>query len=190
MSRCPWPGDDPAMIAYHDEEWGVPVHDDHKWFEFIILDAFQAGLSWKCVLHKRAAFREAFAGFDPERVAAFTPEDCDAFAQNPGIIRNRAKIKAAVTNAQAFLRIREEFGSFDAFIWRFTDNKMRINHWNDLSRIPARTEESDRLSAELTRRGFKFVGSVICYSFMQAAGMVNDHLVDCPRWKEVQEPPR
>lgn len=186
MNRCPWPGDDPMMIAYHDREWGVPLHDDRALFEFLVLDAFQAGLSWKSVLHKRDAFRVAFAGFDPEQVARFSGTDIERLLRNPGIIRNRAKVRSTVSNARAFLNIRDESGSFDRFIWRFTDGKTLVNGWERLSEVPARSEESDRMARELVQRGFKFVGSVICYAFMQAVGMVNDHLVTCPRWVEVQ----
>jgi DNA-3-methyladenine glycosylase I len=186
MSRCPWPGDDQLMISYHDVEWGVPLHDDRALFEFLVLDGFQAGLSWKSVLHKRDAFRRAFEGFDPEAVVRFSETDLERLLQNPEIIRNRAKVRAAVTNARAFLEVREEFGSFDRFIWGYTRGAPLINRWEDLSQIPSRSEESDQMSRELIHRGFKFAGSVICYAFMQAAGMVNDHLVSCPRWAEVQ----
>ncbi len=187
MSRCPWPGDDRLMISYHDLEWGVPLHDDRALFEFLVLDGFQAGLSWKSVLHKRDAFRRAFGGFEPELVARFSETDLERLLQDPGIIRNRAKVRAAVTNAGAFLEARDEFGSFDRFIWRFTGGRPLVNRWEALSQVPARSEESDRMAGELAQRGFKFVGGVICYAFMQATGMVNDHLVTCPRWAEVQD---
>ena len=187
MSRCPWPGNDRLLISYHDVEWGVPLHDDRTLFEFLVLDGFQAGLSWKSVLHKRDAFRRAFGGFDPEFVVRFSETDFEQLLQNPEIIRNRAKVRAAVTNARAFLEVRDEFGSFNRFIWRFTRGAPLINRWEALSQVPARSEESDRMARELVQRGFKFVGSVICYAFMQATGMVNDHLVTCPRWAEVQD---
>jgi DNA-3-methyladenine glycosylase I len=187
MSRCPWPGNDRLLISYHDVEWGVPLHDDRALFEFLVLDGFQAGLSWKSVLHKRDAFRRAFGGFDPEFVVRFSETDLEQLLQNPEIIRNRAKVRAAVTNARAFLEVRDEFGSFNRFIWRFTRGAPLINRWGALSQVPARSEESDRMARELVQRGFKFVGSVICYAFMQATGMVNDHLVTCPRWAEVQD---
>ncbi len=187
MSRCPWPGDDRLMISDHDKEWGVPLHDDRALFEFLVLDGFQAGLSWKSVLHKRDAFRRAFDGFDPEAVVRFSETDLQRLLQNPEIIRNRAKVRAAVTNARAFLEARDEFGSFDRFIWGYTGGAPLINRWKALPQIPARSEESDRMARDLIQRGFKFVGSVICYAFMQATGMVNDHLITCPRWAEVQE---
>jgi DNA-3-methyladenine glycosylase I len=175
------------MIAYHDIEWGVPLHDDRTLFEFLVLDGFQAGLSWKSVLYKRDAFRRAFRGFDPEVVARFSEDHLGRLLQDPGIIRNQAKVRSAVTNARAFLDVRQEFGGFDRFVWNLAGGAPRINRWETLSQIPARTEESDRMSGELVRRGFKFTGGVICYAFMQATGMVNDHLVSCPRWAEVQK---
>ncbi len=187
MNRCPWPGNDRLLISYHDVEWGVPLHDDRALFEFLVLDGFQAGLSWKSVLHKRDAFRRAFGGFDPEFVVRFSEDHLEQLLQNPEIIRNRAKVRAAVTNARAFLEVRDELGSFNRFIWRFTRGAPLINRWEALSQVPARSEESDRMARELVQRGFKFVGSVICYAFMQATGMVNDHLVTCPRWAEVQD---
>ncbi len=186
MSRCPWPGNDQALISYHDSEWGIPLHDDRALFEFLVLDGFQAGLSWKSVLHKRDAFRRAFGGFDPELVVRFSEDHLERLLQNPEIIRNRAKVRAAVTNARAFLAVRDECGSFDRFIWRFTGGRPLVNQWETQSHVPARSAESDRMARELVQRGFKFVGSVICYAFMQATGMVNDHLVTCPRWAEVQ----
>jgi DNA-3-methyladenine glycosylase I len=187
MSRCPWPGNDELMISYHDLEWGVPLHDDRALFEFLVLDGFQAGLSWRSVLRKRDAFRRGFAGFDAEIVARFSENDVERLLQDAGIIRNRAKVRSAVTNAQAFLKVRDEFGSFERFIWKFTGGLPLVNHWEALSQVPARSAESDNMSRELVQRGFKFAGSVICYAFMQAAGMVNDHLVTCPRWAEVQK---
>ena len=188
MTRRCWPAlnADPAMIAYHDLEWGVPLHDDRKLHEFIVLDAFQAGLSWAIVLKKREAFRESFDNFDPERMARFTARRVETLTRNPAIIRNRLKLKAAVTNARAFLAVQHEFGSFDSFIWQFTGRKTKQNRWKTLKELPARTRESDRMSDALYDRGFKFVGSTICYAFMQAAGMVNDHLVVCDRHAELK----
>ncbi|MBI4502141.1 MAG: DNA-3-methyladenine glycosylase I [Gemmatimonadetes bacterium] len=186
IRRC-WPAidADPAMLAYHDREWGVPVHDDRKLNEFMVLDAFQAGLSWAIVLKKREAFRDAFDNFEPDRMARFTPARIQRLVKNPGIIRNRLKIAASVTNARAFLDIQEEVGSFDAFIWQFVGGRTRHNRWKTLQQLPARSRESDRMSEALYGRGFKFVGSTICYAFMQAAGMVNDHLVGCYRHAEL-----
>ncbi len=178
---CEWPGDDPLMIRYHDEEWGVPVHDDRKWFEFILLDAFQAGLSWKTVLHKRAAFHRVFYGFDPQRVAGMSKIAIEAAMLNPAIIRNRLKIRAAVNNARAFLHLQETHGSFDNYIWAFTDGRIIQNQWRTPEAVPARTDLSDTVSKALKQDGFTFVGSTICYSFLQAAGVVNDHLVKCFR---------
>lgn len=185
MNRCTWPGDDELMIAYHDEEWGVPVYDDHKWFEYIVLDSFQAGLSWKIVLHKREGFRQAFANFEAEKVAQFTEAQMEALREDKSIIRNKLKIKATVTNAQAFLRIQKEFGSFNNYIWKFVDDKPLINYFKSMKELPAKTELSDQLSKDLYARGFKFVGSTICYAFMQAAGLVNDHSTDCFRHQEI-----
>lgn len=186
-TRCWWPkADDPQMIAYHDDEWGVPVHDDRKLFEFLVLDAFQAGLSWAVVLHKREAFRRAFADFDAERVVRFTPRRIARLATDAAIIRNRQKIQATVANARAFLAVREAHGSFDRFIWGFVDGVPKQNRWRTLKQVPARTKLSDAMSAALKREGFSFVGSTICYAFMQAAGLVNDHLVRCFRHTEVR----
>lgn len=186
MKRCDWPGNDALMIKYHDEEWGVPVHNDQKLFEFLVLDAFQAGLSWKTILHKRENFRKAFDQFDYRIIANYGESKKNELIQNTGIIRNRLKIESTVTNARAFLDVQKEFGSFDAYIWQFTGGEILVNHWKSLSEIPAKTAESDAMSKALLKRGFKFVGSTICYAFMQAAGMVNDHLVDCCRYKEVR----
>ncbi|MCU0370973.1 MAG: DNA-3-methyladenine glycosylase I [Bacteroidales bacterium] len=183
-SRCGWIADE-LMQKYHDEEWGVPLHDDRKLFEFMVLDAFQAGLSWKTILNKRENFRNAFDDFDPEKIAAYDDRQYEKLLNDAGIIRNRAKINATISNARAFIKVREEFGSFDHYIWSFVDYKPVVNNWQSLSDLPAKTELSDRMSKDLTRRGFKFVGSTICYAFMQAAGMVNDHVVDCFRHKEV-----
>jgi len=186
-NRCPWPADDALMIHYHDTEWGVPVHDDRKLFEFLVLDAFQAGLSWKTILHKREAFRLAFDNFNPKKIATYGDEKIEKLLQNAGIIRNKLKILSTIKNARNFLLIQKEFGSFDTFIWQFTGGKMKLNKCKTLADIAAKSPESDAMSLELKKRGFTFVGSTICYAFMQAAGMVNDHLVSCPRYKEVQE---
>lgn len=179
--RCAWPQGDPLMLRYHDEEWGVPVHDDRKHFEFLILEGAQAGLSWRTVLHKRAAYRKAFANFDPRRVARFDARQVKMLLKNAGIIRNRLKIEAAISNARAFLAVQKEFGSFDKYVWRFVGGRPIVNRWTALKQLPARTKESDELSADLKKRGFRFVGSTIVYAHMQAAGMVNDHLVACFR---------
>ncbi|MEW5806082.1 MAG: DNA-3-methyladenine glycosylase I [Acidobacteriota bacterium] len=186
VSRCPWPADDLLMIAYHDTEWGVPLHDDLRLFEFMVLDTFQAGLNWKTILHKRDSFRNSFAGFDPARVARFNNTKIARLLQDIRIIRNRLKIEATVRNARAFLQIQEEFGSFDDYLWAFVDGKPRINRWKTLRQIPANTLLSDALSKDLKRRGFSFIGSTICYAFMQAAGLVNDHLISCFRHAELE----
>jgi len=183
--RCGWMGDDERMLRYHDEEWGVPVHDDRKWFEYLILDAFQAGLSWKTVLHKREGFRKVFLGFDPTRVARMTARQLEAARGNPAIIRNRLKIEATVKNARAFLAAQEQYGTFDAWIWSFTDGRVVRNRWRRLEEIPASAPLSDRVSKALKQAGFSFVGTTICYAFLQAGGIVNDHLVKCYRHKEV-----
>jgi DNA-3-methyladenine glycosylase I len=174
------------MAAYHDEEWGVPLHDDRKLFEYIVLDAFQAGLSWAIVLNKRDGFRRAFAGFDPQKIARFTESDVERLVADTSIIRNRQKIMAAVANARAFLELQTRHGSFDSYIWQFVGGSPLVNRWKTLQDLPARTPESDEMSRTLRAEGFKFVGSTICYAFMQAAGMVNDHIVSCYRWEEVQ----
>ena len=173
------------MIAYHDEEWGVPLHDDRKLFEFLVLDGFQAGLSWSTVLKKRENFRKAFDGFDAEKIARYTRRKTDRLLQDPGIIRNRLKVHAAVSNAQAFLELREQEGSFDGFIWQFVGGRPKANKWKTLRQIPAKTKQSDAMTKALKERGFRFGGSTICYAFMQAAGMVNDHVVGCFRYDEV-----
>jgi len=185
--RCEWPTDDELMLRYHDTEWGVPVHDDRKHFEFIVLDSFQAGLSWSTILKKRENFRQAFDGFDPSRIAKYGEKKVAGLLQDSGIIRNRAKIRCTISNAAAFMKIQEEFGSFDKYIWRFTGAKTKNNRWKALKEVPAHTRESDMMSADLKRRGFKFVGSTICYAYMQAAGMVNDHVIGCYRYREVRE---
>lgn len=183
VSRCAWCLGAPEYIRYHDEEWGRPVYDDRKLFEFLILESAQAGLSWLTILRKRDGYRNAFADFDPVRVSQFTDEDVEQLMQNSGIIRNRGKILAAIGNARLFLDIQKEFGSFSDYIWGFLpDKKPIINYWEDLSQVPARTELSDRISAALKKRGFKFFGSTICYAHMQATGMVNDHVAECWLW--------
>jgi DNA-3-methyladenine glycosylase I len=182
MKRCEW-ARTPNGIAYHDKEWGVPVHDDRTLFEFLILEGAQAGLSWETILNKRAAYRKAFADFDPARVARFTPARVQRLMAEPGIVRNRLKIASAVTNAKAFLVVQKEFGSFDEYLWRFVGGAPKVNQRRTPKDVPARTAESDALSRDLQQRGFKFVGSTICYAFMQAVGMVNDHTTDCFRYK-------
>jgi DNA-3-methyladenine glycosylase I len=187
IRRCAWvSGADPLMLEYHDREWGVPVHDDRKHFEFLVLEAAQAGLSWAIVLKKREGYRRAFAGFDPGKVARFNSRQIEKLVANPEIIRNRMKIEAAVRNAQAFLEVQEEFGSFDSYCWRFVDGRPKQNRWKVMGEIPATSPESDAFSKDLKRRGFGFVGSTIVYAHMQAVGMVNDHLADCFRYREVQ----
>lgn len=186
-SRCGWCGADPLYVRYHDEEWGVPVHDDRKLFEFLVLESAQAGLSWITILRKREAYRRAFADFDPVAVAAFDAARCAALMQDAGIVRNRAKIAAAVGNARAFLEIQASHGSFDRFIWDFVDGRPRLNRWRDLAEVPASTPQSDALAKALKQRSFKFVGSTICYAHMQATGMVNDHLVSCFRHAELSD---
>ena len=181
--RCPWPRNDALYCRYHDEEWGVPVHDDRKHFEFLILEGAQAGLSWETILKRREGYRKAFAGFDPVTVARFTPKRVEALLKDTGIIRNRLKVEAAVRNARLFLAVQKEFGSFDAYIWGFVGGKPIVNRWATLKQLPARTAESDTLSKDLYTRGFRFVGSVIMYAHMQACGLVNDHLTDCFRYK-------
>jgi DNA-3-methyladenine glycosylase I len=183
--RCPWPGEHEFYIRYHDEEWGVPLHDDRKLFEFLVLEGAQAGLSWATILRKREAYRRAFAGFDPAKVARFGARDVRRLLGDAGIVRNRAKIAAAVANARAFLEVQREFGSFDRYIWGFVAGKPIRNRRRSLSHLPARTPLSDRISGDLRARGFRFVGPTIVYAHMQATGMVNDHLVSCFRWREV-----
>ena len=184
--RCTWVrADNPLMLAYHDREWGVPVHDDRTHFEFLILEGAQAGLSWTTVLNKREAYRKAFANFDPEKVARFTPSRIEKLMQDPGIIRNRLKLESSVRNARAFLKIQKEFGSFDAYSWRFVNGKPKLNKWRSMQQIPATSPESDAFSKDLKQRGFNFVGSTIIYAHMQATGMVNDHLVDCFRYRDL-----
>jgi DNA-3-methyladenine glycosylase I len=181
-TRCGWARTDPRMIAYHDAEWGVPVHDDRLLFEFLILEGAQAGLSWSTILNKREAYREAFAGFDPAKVARFDRRKIERLLTNEGIVRNRLKIESTVSNARAALELQRELGSLDKFVWSFVGGKPKINRWRTLKQVPARTIESDALSAALKQRGFRFVGTTICYAFMQATGLVNDHLVSCARY--------
>ena len=186
LQRCAWATTE-LYFAYHDGEWGVPVHDDHVLFEFLILEGAQAGLSWETILKKRHYYRAAFDDFAPHVVAAYDQRKVDELLANPGIIRNRLKITSAIRNAQAFLTVQREFGSFDTYVWRFVDRRPRKNTWRTTHEIPARTPESDALSKDLKRRGFTFVGSTICYAFMQTVGLVNDHLVDCFRYAELGE---
>lgn len=186
MNRCKWCLGDELMIKYHDTEWGVPLHDDQKLFEFMVLDCFQAGLSWRTVLHKRENFRKAFANFDPLKISKFNDQKISQLLNDSGIIRNKLKIYATITNAKAFLAIQKKFGSFDKYIWRFTSGKTIVNKWKTDKDIPAKTTKSDAMSLDLKKRGFKFVGSTICYAFMQAAGMVNDHIMDCFRHNSVK----
>jgi len=184
MPRCPWATTESA-ITYHDAEWGVPLHDDRVLFEFLILEGAQAGLSWNTILKKRENYRKAFGGFRPEKIARYGKRDVQRLLRNDGIVRNRLKITAAIENAKRFLDVREEFGTFDAYLWRFVGGEPIQNRWRSLADVPARTAESDSMSRDLLRRGFKFAGSTICYAFMQAVGMVNDHLVTCPRYAEL-----
>ncbi len=187
--RCPWCGQDAEYVAYHDLEWGYPVHDDRKLFEMIILDGFQAGLSWLTILKKREHFRAAFSGFDPEKVAGYTQADIDRLRNDKGIVRNKLKIQAAITNARAFLEVQSEFGSFDKYIWGFTDGRTLVSRprFNSVAELPSRSPESDAMSKDLKSRGFKFVGTKICYAFMQAAGLVDDHLSFCFRAREADK---
>jgi DNA-3-methyladenine glycosylase I len=186
MNRCPWAENDPDYIRYHDEEWGVPSHDDRHLFEMLLLEGAQAGLSWITILRKRANYRRLFCEFDPARIVQFTPEDVARCLADPGIVRNRLKVESTILNARGTLAVVEEFGSLDAYLWQFVNGTPIRNERRALSEVPARTPESDAMSKDLKRRGFKFIGSTICYAFMQAVGMVNDHLITCPRWKAVQ----
>jgi len=185
IKRCRWAGTDPDYIVYHDTQWGVPVHDDGILFEFLLLEGAQAGLSWLTILKKRENYRRAFDGFSPKKIARYDQSQIERLLTVPGIVRNRLKITAAVTNARAFLGIVEAYGSFDAYLWGFVDGRPRVNAWKDESELPAQTEISRKMSRELKSRGFSFVGPVICYSFMQAVGLVNDHVVDCFRYHQV-----
>ena len=182
-TRCSWPGTDPLMLAYHDEEWGTPLHDDRLLFEFLILEGAQAGLSWRTILNKRENYRRAFDRFDVKKVARYDTRKKKQLLADAGIVRNRLKIESTIDNARAFLDVQDEFGSFDGYIWRFVDGKPIVNRFGALKEIPARTKESDAMSKDLKKRGFRFVGSTICYAFMQATGMVNDHTVDCFRYR-------
>jgi len=183
--RCKWCVKSDFEMSYHDHEWGVPVHEDRKHFEFLVLDAFQAGLSWAIILRKRENFRKAFDNFEPEKVAAYGEAKVAELLANPGIVRNRRKVAAAVQNARAFLAVQAEFGTFDAYIWQFVGGRPKQNAWRSLAELPAKTPESEAMSKDLRKRGFNFVGPTICYAFMQAIGMVNDHVVDCFRYREV-----
>ena len=187
QQRCEWGTSSALYIDYHDTEWGVPVHDDRTLFEFLILEGAQAGLSWSTILNKRQAYIQAFDNFEPTKVASYDDAKVKALLANAGIVRNRLKIQAAIQNARSFIEIQDQFESFDTYIWQFVDGKPIQNSWKSLQEIPATTQESDAMSKELKKRGFTFVGSTICYSFMQAVGMVNDHIVDCFRWREVKD---
>jgi DNA-3-methyladenine glycosylase I len=186
LTRCAWCGTDPLYVAYHDEEWGVPVYDDQKLFEMLILEGAQAGLSWLTILRKRAHYRQVFDNFDPQRVAGYDAARVAELLADPGIVRNRLKVQAAVQNAQAFLAVQDEFGTFAGYIWRFVDGRPVQNSWQSVAEIPVQTAESQAMSRDLVQRGFKFVGPTICYAFMQAVGMVNDHTVDCFRYEAVK----
>lgn len=185
-NRCPWAGTDPLYVAYHDAEWGVPIHNDRQLFEFLILEGAQAGLSWLTILRKRRNYRKAFDRFDAKKIARYNGRDVRRLLGDSGIVRNRLKIEATISNAKAFLAVQKECGSFDTYIWQFVGGKARVNRWKSLKQVPASTPESDAMSKDLKKRGFTFVGSTICYAFMQATGMVNDHLVDCLRYKKLQ----
>jgi DNA-3-methyladenine glycosylase I len=187
-NRCEWPGKEEGndlMIEYHDKEWGTPAHDDKRLFEYLLLDTFQAGLSWRTILHKRENFRKAFHGFNPKKIAEYTEKDVERLMKDAGIIRNKLKILGAITNAKKFLEIQKEFGSFDRYIWQFTGHKTIKNKWKSSKELPAKTRESDSMSNDMKEKGFKFVGSTICYAFMQGAGIVNDHTINCFRRKEL-----
>jgi len=186
QQRCEWVGSHPLEIVYHDTEWGVPVHDDRRLFELLILEGAQAGLNWLTVLKKRESYREAFAGFDPDEVARFDEARVETLLRNPGIVRNRLKVRSAIRNARAFLKVQQDYGTFDAYVWPFVEGVPKTNRWRSLTEIPAQTPESERMSKDLKKRRFNFVGPTICYAFMQAVGLVNDHTVDCYRYHEVQ----
>lgn len=185
LHRCGWCGNDSLYVSYHDKEWGVPIYDDHKLFEFLVLETFQAGLSWITILRKRENFRKAFDNFDYIKIANYNNEKFDELIKDAGIIRNKLKIKATISNAQNFIKIQKEFGSFSNYIWKFTNGKPIVNNWKTLDEIPAKTELSDSISKDLKKRGFKFVGSTVIYAHMQATGIVNDHIVNCFRYQEV-----
>lgn len=186
-NRCEWCGEDPLYVEYHDKDWGVPVHDDRMHFEMVILEGAQAGLSWITILKRRDSYREAFDNFDVQKVSRYSDKKKEKLLQNPGIIRNKLKVNAAVENAKAFINVQKEFGSFDKYIWQFTGNKTIHNKWKSLKEIPAKTAESDTMSKDLKKRGFSFVGSTICYAYMQSIGMVNDHVTSCFRYKEIKK---
>ena len=187
INRCAWAGDDPRYVRYHDEEWGVPVHDDRVLFEFLILEGAQAGLSWSTILNKRDHYREVFDQFDPRAVASYEDAKIEALLQDPGIVRNRRKVEAAITNARAFLEIQQEFGSFDRYVWDFVSGQPIQNAWTSIAEIPTESPESVAMSVDLKKRGLRFVGPTICYAFMQAVGMVNDHTIDCFRYRELSK---
>jgi len=189
LSRCPWAGNDPLYVAYHDHEWGVPAHDDRHLFEMLVLEGAQAGLSWITILRKRARYRQVFDRFEPSKVARYDSAKVASLLADAGIVRNRLKIAAAIANASAFLELQREFGSFDACLWQFVGGRPKVNAWEAMKEVPARTAESDALSKDLQKRGFRFVGSTICYAYMQAVGLVNDHLVSCPRHHELAAGP-
>jgi DNA-3-methyladenine glycosylase I len=185
MNRCPWPENDELLLRYHDVEWGAPVHNDRVHFEFLVLEAAQAGLNWLSILRRREAYRAAYRGFDPARVARFTARDVERLLRDPGIVRNRAKITSSINNAKRFLEVQKAFGSFDAYLWKWVGEKPLVGSWKTLSQIPPRTELSDALSRDLKARGFTFAGSIIVYAHLQAVGLVNDHLKDCFRYREL-----
>jgi DNA-3-methyladenine glycosylase I len=185
VKRCDWVGADSLYLAYHDQEWGVPLHDDRRLFEMLILEGAQAGLSWITILRKRDSYRQAFDNFEAAKIAAYDERKIETLLANPGIVRNRRKVEATILNARAFLAVQQEFGTFDAYIWQFVGGRPRQNTWRTLAEIPAQTPESEAMSKDLLKRGFKFVGPTICYAFMQATGLVNDHIVDCFRYKEI-----
>ena len=186
-TRCEWCRDEPLCLAYHDDEWGVPVHDDRRLFEMLVLEGAQAGLNWLTILKKREGYRQAFGAFDYEKIAAYSERDIERLLADPGIVRNRLKIESAIKNARGVLAIREEFGTLDSFLWRYVNGVPRQNAWKSMRDLPAKTEQSDAMSKDLKRRGLNFVGSTICYAFMQAVGMVNDHTTDCFRYGEIRE---
>lgn len=184
--RCDWvPLNDPIYMKYHDEEWGVPIHDDIRLFELLMLEGAQAGLSWKTILNRRENYRKAFDGFDPGAISKYDQDKIESLLADSGIIRNKLKIQSVIQNAKSFLAVKDEFGTFDSYIWQFTGNKPKVNGWQSIKQVPAKTAESDAMSKDLSKRGFKFVGSTICYAFMQATGIVNDHTVDCFRYGEI-----
>jgi len=185
LRRCEWAGTDPLYVAYHDQEWGVPVHDDRLLFEFLVLEGMQAGLSWMTILKNRDNFRQALDGFDPAKIATYDETKVAELLNNPGIIRNRMKIRATIDNARSFLKVQEEFGSFDAYLWQFVGGRPIVNTWKSMHEIPAQSEEAVQMSKDLVRRGFRFVGPTICYAHMQATGMINDHVVNCFRYQEL-----